>query len=114
MGLSLSHLNSCPTDGVHLTSADLAAARAEGRVGGRRKKLDASKRHEIAESVVSGRKSSADMARLYNIGQPTVSRIVAQRRTDLASFPTLIACPTAPGGTHGRPGSNAARGQRLP
>ena len=35
------------------TSAGLAAARAEGRVGGRRKKLDASKRREIAESVVS-------------------------------------------------------------
>lgn len=60
------------------TSAGLAAARAEGRVGGRRKKLDATKRHEIAESVVSGRKSGAEMARLYNISQPTVSRIVAQ------------------------------------
>ena len=30
------------------TSAGLAAARAEGRVGGRRKKLDAAKRREIA------------------------------------------------------------------
>jgi DNA invertase Pin-like site-specific DNA recombinase len=47
------------------TSAGLAAARAEGRIGGRRKKLDASKRREIAESVVSGRKSGAEMARLY-------------------------------------------------
>jgi DNA invertase Pin-like site-specific DNA recombinase len=41
------------------TTAGLAAARAEGRIGGRRKKLDASKRREIAESVVSGRKSGA-------------------------------------------------------
>ena len=40
------------------TSAGLAAARAEGRIGGRRKKLDAAKRREIAESVVSGRKSA--------------------------------------------------------
>jgi DNA invertase Pin-like site-specific DNA recombinase len=39
------------------TSAGLAAARAEGRIGGRRKKLDDTKRREIAESVVSGRKS---------------------------------------------------------
>jgi DNA invertase Pin-like site-specific DNA recombinase len=46
------------------TSTGLAAARAEGRVGGRRKKLDTS--------------------RLYNISQPTVSRIVAQHRIDLA------------------------------
>src|SRR6202166_92009 len=51
------------------TSAGLAAARAEGRVGGRRKKLDASKRKEIAESVTSGRKSGADGAALQH--QPT-------------------------------------------
>ena len=59
------------------TSAGLSSARAEGRVGGRRKKLDVAKRREIAESVVSGRKSGAEMARLYNVSQPTVSRIVA-------------------------------------
>ena len=64
------------------TSAGIAAARAEGRVGGRRKKLDAAKRREIAESVITGRKSGAEMARLYNISQPTVSRIVAQHRVD--------------------------------
>jgi DNA invertase Pin-like site-specific DNA recombinase len=63
------------------TSAGLAAARAEGRVGGRRKKLDATKRREIAESVIAGRKSGADMARLYNVSQPTVSRIVAEARS---------------------------------
>ena len=62
------------------TSAGIAVARAEGRIGGRRKKLDATKRREIAESVITGRKSGADMARLYNISQPTVSRIVAQHR----------------------------------
>lgn len=62
------------------TSAGLAAARAEGRVGGRRKKLNDVKRREIAESVITGRKSAAEMARLYNISQPTVSRIVAQHR----------------------------------
>ena len=63
------------------TSAGLAVARAEGRVGGRRKKLDAAKRREIAESVFTGRKSGADMAGLYNVSQPTVSRIVAQHRS---------------------------------
>ncbi len=62
------------------TSAGLAVARAEGRIGGRRKKLDPTKRREIAESVLSGRKSGADMARLYNVSQPTVSRIVSQHR----------------------------------
>jgi DNA invertase Pin-like site-specific DNA recombinase len=62
------------------TSAGLAVARAEGRIGGRRKKLDDTQRREIAESIISGRKSGADMARLYNISQPTVSRIVASHR----------------------------------
>ncbi len=62
------------------TSAGLAAARAEGRVGGRRKKLDPAKRREIAESVISGRKSGAEMARLFGISQPTVSRIVTLHR----------------------------------
>jgi len=63
------------------TSAGLAAARAEGRIGGRRRKLGAAKRREIAESVISGRKTGAEMARLFGISQPTVSRIVAQHRT---------------------------------
>ena len=62
------------------TSAGIAAARAAGRVRGRRKKLDAGQRREIAENVILGRKSGADMARLYNVSQPTVSRIVAQYR----------------------------------
>ena len=62
------------------TSAGLAAARAEGRIGGRRKKLDPVKRREIAESVISSRKTGAEMARLYNVSAPNVSRIVAQHR----------------------------------
>jgi DNA invertase Pin-like site-specific DNA recombinase len=68
------------------TSAGIAAARAEGRIGGRKKKLDANKRREIAESIISGRKSGAAMARLYDISQPTVSRIVAQHRTEMAGI----------------------------
>ena len=55
-----------------------------GRVGGRRKKLDTTKCREIAQSVITVRKSGADMARLYNISQPTVSRIVAVHRTSAA------------------------------
>lgn len=62
------------------TSAGLAQARAEGRVGGRRHKLDGQQRREIAESVISGRKSGAEMARLYNVSEPTVSRIIAAFR----------------------------------
>lgn len=62
------------------TSAGLAQARAEGRIGGRRRKLGDKQRREIAESVISGRKSGAEMARLYAVSEPTVSRIVAEHR----------------------------------
>ena len=62
------------------TSAGLAAARAEGRIDGRHRKLDDVKRREVAESVLSGRKTGAQMARLYNVSQPTVSRIVSEHR----------------------------------
>lgn len=65
------------------TTTGLAQARAEGRIGGRRKKLDPKKRREIAESVLSGRKSGAEMARLYDVSEPTVSRIVAEHRQNL-------------------------------
>jgi len=64
------------------TSAGLAAARAEGRIGGRRKKLDDVKRREIAEAVVSGRKTAAQMARMFGVLPPTVSRIVATHLAD--------------------------------
>jgi len=63
------------------TSAWLAVARAEGRMGGRRMKLNVAKRREIAESIISGRKSGAEMARLYSVSQTTVSRIVAAHRS---------------------------------
>ena len=59
------------------TSAGLAAARAEGRIGGRRRKLDDTKRREIAEAVISGRKTAAQMGRMFGVSTPTVSRIVA-------------------------------------
>jgi DNA invertase Pin-like site-specific DNA recombinase len=58
------------------TRAGLAAARSEGRVGGRRPKLRADQRHDIAENILSGRRTGAQMARLYGVSPATVSRIV--------------------------------------
>lgn len=65
------------------TTVGLAQARAEGRIGKRRRKLDQKKRREIAESVLSGRKTGAEMAKLYDVSEPTVSRIVAEHRQNL-------------------------------
>ena len=62
------------------TSAGLAQARAEGRVGGRRRKLTPKQRAEVAESVLSGRQTAAERARIFGVSQPTVSRIIAEHR----------------------------------
>lgn len=56
------------------TAAGLAAARAEGRAGGRRPKLTAQQRADIVENVRSGRRTATQMARLYSVSGPTVSR----------------------------------------
>ena len=65
------------------TSAGLAQARAEGRIGGRRRKLNDRQRAEIADGVLSGRKTAAEMARIFKVSQPTVSRIVAAHRQEM-------------------------------
>jgi DNA invertase Pin-like site-specific DNA recombinase len=62
------------------TSAGLAHARAEGRIGGRRAKLTFGQRADVVENVTSGRKTAAQMARLYNVSEPTISRILAAAR----------------------------------
>lgn len=59
------------------TRAGLAAARAEGRIGGRRPKLKVDQRTEIAAMVVSGRKTSAEAARLFGVHPSTVCRLLA-------------------------------------
>jgi DNA invertase Pin-like site-specific DNA recombinase len=58
------------------TRAGLAAARAEGRIGGRRPKLKAYQRTEIAAIVISGRKTAAEAARLFNVHPSTVCRLL--------------------------------------
>ena len=62
------------------TSAGLAQARAEGRIGGRRSKLTPAQQADVVENVSSNRKSAAQMARLYNVSEPTISRILAAAR----------------------------------
>ena len=60
--------------------AGLAAARAQGRRGGRRPKLTGQQRLLIAEEVLSRRSTAARMARLYKVSAPTISRITAEHR----------------------------------
>ncbi len=56
------------------TSAGLAVARAAGKIGGRRKNWTSPSGKTLRKRF------DADMARLYNVSEPTVSRIVAEHR----------------------------------
>ena len=58
------------------TRNGLDAARKQGRVGGRRRKLKTTARKEIVQLVTSGQKTAADAARLFNVHPSTVSRLL--------------------------------------
>ena len=63
------------------TMSGLKAARQQGRIGGRRPKLNPQQQKEIVELVSSGKKTAADAARLFSVHPATVSRIL-QRAQD--------------------------------
>lgn len=58
------------------TRTGLDAARKQGRVGGRRPKLNKHQQQEIVNLVHSGQKTAADAARLFKVHPATVSRIL--------------------------------------
>jgi DNA invertase Pin-like site-specific DNA recombinase len=60
------------------TRAGLAAARAEGRIGGRRSKLRPNQQSEIAAMVHSGKKTAAEVARLFGVHPSTICRMLAR------------------------------------
>jgi DNA invertase Pin-like site-specific DNA recombinase len=69
------------------TRAGLAAARAEGRVGGRPPKLQPNQAKEIRAMVSSGRKTAAEAARLFGVHPATVSRLMTGARVKDALRP---------------------------
>lgn len=62
------------------TRAGLAAAREQGRIGGRRPKLSKAQQEEVVAMVTTGRKTAAEAARLFGVHPSTVGRIVARAR----------------------------------
>ena len=61
------------------TQIGLAAARKDGRVGGRPPKLKPQQRLEIVRLVTKGKKTAADVARLFGVHPATVSRLLRQK-----------------------------------
>jgi DNA invertase Pin-like site-specific DNA recombinase len=62
------------------TRHGLEAARAAGRVGGRKPKLTPQQKNEIVAMVSSGNKTGADAARLFRVHPATVVRLLAKER----------------------------------
>jgi DNA invertase Pin-like site-specific DNA recombinase len=58
----------------------LEAARKEGRIGGRRRKLTKQQQDEIVSLVTSGQKTGADAARLFNVHPSTVTRLIVRNK----------------------------------
>ena len=57
------------------TRHGLVAVRKEGRIGGRRPKLNARQQKEVARLVNSGEKTAAEAARLFGVHPSTVARL---------------------------------------
>jgi DNA invertase Pin-like site-specific DNA recombinase len=66
------------------TQAGLVAARARGRIGGRRSKLGPQQQAALVDMVHAGRQSQADAARLFRVHPATVSRLLAAHRQQAA------------------------------
>ncbi len=62
------------------TRAGLETARTQGRIGGRRPKLNKQQKIEIIEMINSGRKSASETARIFNVHPATISRVLMQHR----------------------------------
>jgi DNA invertase Pin-like site-specific DNA recombinase len=65
------------------TQTGLDAARAAGRIGGRRPKLTPPQRQEIVALVGSGQKTGADAARLFRVHPSTITRLLAKAASGL-------------------------------
>jgi DNA invertase Pin-like site-specific DNA recombinase len=62
------------------TRIGLDAARKQGRIGGRRPKLNTHQQEEIVRLVHSGKKTPADAARLFKVHPATVWRILQRAK----------------------------------
>jgi DNA invertase Pin-like site-specific DNA recombinase len=80
------------------TQAGLVAARARGRIGGRRPKLGPQQQAAIIEMVHMGRQSQADAARLFRVHPATVSRLLmAHRQQEVSPQPEALSRPAGGG-----------------
>lgn len=66
------------------TRAGLQSARQQGRIGGRKVKLNAEQCREIVAKVNAGQWSKSDAARLFSVHPSTIMRLLARHRQGLS------------------------------
>lgn len=71
------------------TRNGLLAARADGRIGGRRPKLTPRQQREVVQLINTGQKTAADAARLFNVHPSTIARLLAKNRASGAAYSVL-------------------------
>jgi len=72
------------------TQAGLVAARARGRIGGRRPKLGPSQQAEMVDMVQAGGRSQAEAARLFRVHPAAVSRLRTMHRQPAQTRPAEL------------------------
>ncbi|WP_204162680.1 recombinase family protein [Pantoea sp. SoEX] len=63
------------------TIIGLQAARKEGRIGGRRPKLNLQQQKEVLEAFGSGKKTASNIAKLFNVHPSTICRLLNKNKT---------------------------------
>ena len=63
------------------TKNGITAAKAMGRIGGRKPKLTQSQRNEAIEMVMKEGKTTTEVARLFKVSAATISRLVTKTKT---------------------------------
>ena len=63
------------------TKNGITAAKAMGRIGGRKPKLTQSQRNEAIEMVMKKGKTTTEVARLFKVSAATISRLVTKTKT---------------------------------
>lgn len=77
------------------TQAGLVAARARGRIGGRRPALGPVQQAAIVAMVTAGRTTQAEAARLFQVHPATVSRLLATQRQHVHASLSSLETPGA-------------------
>jgi len=65
------------------TNAGLSIAKSEGRIGGRKFKLDSLQKKEAIEMLTNEKKAASHIARVFKVSPSTISRLIQMQNNSL-------------------------------